>query len=90
MDVKDQATVDAFLKKLDGTTNKTNLGANAVLGVSLGIAKAGAAEKVSIFKLQIPMIGRANDLRWNRVFLYTPISLISQGRRSLMSYLFLL
>ena len=47
LDVKDQAKVDEFLKKLDGTTNKTNLGANAVLGVSLAIAKAGAAEKVS-------------------------------------------
>ena len=45
-DVKDQAKVDAFLNKLDGTTNKTNLGANAILGVSLAIAKAGAAEKV--------------------------------------------
>ena len=47
LDVKDQAKIDEFLKKLDGTTNKTNLGANAVLGVSLAIAKAGAAEKVN-------------------------------------------
>lgn len=46
IDVKDQSKVDEFLIKLDGTTNKTNLGANAILGVSLGIAKAGAAEKV--------------------------------------------
>lgn len=48
IDVKDQPAVDAFLKKLDGTTNKTNLGANAILGVSLAVAKAGAAEKVGI------------------------------------------
>ena len=46
IDVKDQAAVDAFLNKLDNSTNKTNLGANAILGVSLAIAKAGAAEKV--------------------------------------------
>ena len=46
MDVKDQKAVDDFLKELDGTPNKTKLGANAILGVSLGIAKAGAAEKV--------------------------------------------
>ena len=46
IDVKDQAAVDAFLNKLDGSTNKTNLGANAILGVSLAVAKAGAAEKV--------------------------------------------
>ncbi len=47
LDVKDQAEVDGYLKKLDGTTNKTDLGANAILGVSLAIAKAGAAEKVN-------------------------------------------
>lgn len=47
IDVKDQSAVDEFLIKLDGTPNKTKLGANAILGVSLAIAKAGAAEKVS-------------------------------------------
>ena len=46
VDVKDQSTVDAFLNKLDGTQNKTKLGANAILGVSMAIAKAAAAEKV--------------------------------------------
>lgn len=46
IDVKDQSKVDAFLNGLDGTANKTKLGANAILGVSLAIAKAGAAEKV--------------------------------------------
>lgn len=46
IDVKDQSKVDAFLNGLDGTDNKTKLGANAILGVSLAIAKAGAAEKV--------------------------------------------
>ena len=42
----DQAKVDEFLNKLDGTQNKTKLGANAILGVSLAVAKAGAAKKV--------------------------------------------
>lgn len=46
IDVKDQPAIDAFLNKLDGTQNKTNLGANAILGVSLAMAKAAAAEKV--------------------------------------------
>lgn len=50
IDVKDQAAVDDFLKKLDGTPNKSKLGANAILGVSLGVAKAGAAEKVRYAK----------------------------------------
>jgi enolase len=38
LDVKDQSAVDAFLNKLDGTTNKTKLGANAILGVSMAVA----------------------------------------------------
>jgi hypothetical protein len=38
--------VDEFLIKLDGTPNKGKLGANAILGVSLAVAKAAAAEKV--------------------------------------------
>jgi len=45
IDVKDQKKVDDFLKELDGTTNKTKLGANAILGVSMAVAKAAAAEK---------------------------------------------
>ena len=47
IDVKDQPKVDEFLIKLDGTANKGKLGANAILGVSLAVAKAAAAEKVS-------------------------------------------
>ncbi|MFE7569170.1 phosphopyruvate hydratase [Streptomyces sp. NPDC057539] len=41
--VEDQATVDATLIELDGTADKSVLGANAVLGVSLATAKAAAA-----------------------------------------------
>jgi enolase len=48
IDVKDQPKVDEFLIKLDGTPNKGRLGANAILGVSLAVAKAAAAEKVRI------------------------------------------
>jgi enolase len=47
LDVKDQTKVDEFLNSLDGTPNKTKLGANAILGVSMAVAKAAAAEKVS-------------------------------------------
>jgi len=41
-DALDQAGLDAFLVGLDGTPNKSNLGANATLGVSLALAKAAA------------------------------------------------
>ncbi|KLO17242.1 enolase [Schizopora paradoxa] len=43
--VTQQADVDNFLKKLDGTPNKGKLGANAILGVSTAVAQAAAAEK---------------------------------------------
>ena len=43
--VTDQDTIDDFLKKLDGTPNKSKLGANAIVGVSVAVAKAGAGEK---------------------------------------------
>ena len=42
-DAADQVAVDQFLISLDGTPNKGNLGANAILGVSLACAKAAAA-----------------------------------------------
>ena len=42
-DAENQADVDAALAALDGTANKSRLGANAILGVSLATAKAAAA-----------------------------------------------
>ena len=42
--VFDQTAIDQFLIRLDGTENKSNLGANAMLGVSLAIAKAASNE----------------------------------------------
>jgi len=42
LDAADQAGIDSFLIELDGTKNKSNLGANAMLGVSLACAKAVA------------------------------------------------
>ena len=43
MDALDQAEIDATMLALDGTENKSNLGANAILGVSLATAHAAAA-----------------------------------------------
>ncbi len=42
MPASEQATIDQRLLELDGTANKSNLGANAILGVSLATAKAAA------------------------------------------------
>tara|TARA_B100001248_G_scaffold132039_2_gene99204 strand:+ start:6744 stop:8018 length:1275 start_codon:yes stop_codon:yes gene_type:complete len=69
-DAVDQAGIDALMLKLDGTANKKNLGANAILGVSLAVAHAGAAErKLPLYKhiggdeatvLPVPMMNVMN------------------------------
>lgn len=43
MDADDQHEIDEMLIDLDGTANKSKLGANAILGVSIAVAKAAAA-----------------------------------------------
>jgi enolase len=42
LDAEDQTRIDELMCKLDGTDNKSRLGANAILGVSLAVAKAAA------------------------------------------------
>jgi enolase 1/2/3 len=69
-DAEDQRALDAALVELDGTRNKSRLGANAVLGVSLAAAKAAAANAgVSLFRwiggadahvLPVPMMNVVN------------------------------
>ena len=44
LEATEQAAVDRALLELDGTPNKSGLGANALLGVSLAIARSGADE----------------------------------------------
>ncbi len=44
LDAEDQVKIDRLMIKLDGTPNKARLGANAILGVSLAVAKAAAAD----------------------------------------------
>jgi enolase len=51
LDIFDQKLIDATLNRLDGTENKSNLGANAILGTSLAVAKAAAQESgMSLFR----------------------------------------
>lgn len=50
-DASDQRKIDAMLIKLDGTPNKSKLGANAILGVSMAVCRARAAfEKKSLWQ----------------------------------------
>jgi enolase len=51
MDATEQVAIDAKMIELDGTKTKSKLGANAILGVSLAVAKAAAKAKgLSLFK----------------------------------------
>lgn len=45
LDPVEQEKIDELMLKLDGTDNKNSLGANAILGVSMAVCKAGAAHK---------------------------------------------
>ena len=69
-DVLDQKRIDITMIQLDGTENKSNLGANAILGVSLAVAKAAAIESglslhkyiggVGAVTLPVPMMNILN------------------------------
>ncbi|KAJ1949930.1 phosphopyruvate hydratase [Linderina macrospora] len=62
IDVADQKAIDEFMINLDGTPNKSKFGANAILGVSLAAAKAGAAQKgVPLYEHFRDLSGRNND-----------------------------
>jgi enolase len=70
LDAQDQGLVDATMIALDGTENKSKLGANAILAVSLAAAKAAAQEKglplfrhlggISSVTLPVPMMNVIN------------------------------
>ncbi|KQM65075.1 enolase [Sphingomonas sp. Leaf17] len=70
IDAEDQADVDMAMIELDGTENKSRLGANAILGVSLAVAKAAADARglplyryvggVSAHVLPVPMMNIIN------------------------------
>ena len=44
IEVTEQALIDGLMLEIDGTKNKSKLGANAILGVSLAVARAAATE----------------------------------------------
>nr|XP_042703343.1 beta-enolase isoform X3 [Chrysemys picta bellii] len=59
LSVVEQEKIDKFMIDLDGTENKSKFGANAILGVSLAVCKAGAAEK------GVPLYRHIADLAGN-------------------------
>jgi enolase len=78
MDPRDQKALDDALIKLDGTEKKTNLGANAILGVSMAACRAGAAAK------HVPLYKHINDIAGNpKMCLPVPaFNVINGGRHA--------
>jgi enolase len=61
MDVTKQREIDELMIKLDGTPNKGKLGANAILGVSLAVSKAGAAaNKLPLYRHYAQLTGNTD------------------------------
>jgi enolase len=60
LDLANQPAIDKIMLDLDGTENKSKLGANAILGVSLAVCKAGAAKK------GVPLYRHIADLAGNK------------------------
>jgi enolase len=70
LDVRDQQKIDQVMMDLDGTKNKAKLGANAILGVSMAVAKVAAYEAglplyrylggVSTYRLPVPLMNILN------------------------------
>jgi enolase len=70
LDAREQANIDTLLIELDGTPNKSKLGANAILGVSLAVARAASlAQELPLYRyvggtnarlLPVPMMNIVN------------------------------
>jgi len=94
MDVTEQRKIDQLMKALDGTPNKSNLGANSIVGISLAVARAGAnACGMPLYRylnpmanvLPVPLMNflnggklTANDLEIQE-FIIMPVGAISYG-----------
>ncbi|XP_022920287.2 enolase-like [Onthophagus taurus] len=63
LDVIEQQALDELMIKFDGTENKSKFGANAILGVSMAICKAGAASR------KVPLYKHIGDLAGNDKFI---------------------
>lgn len=78
IDPRNQLKIDKILIQLDGTKNKTNLGANSILAVSQGACEAAAAaQRINIFE----HVSRLFGLKKEELFMPTPVmNLINGGK----------
>lgn len=76
MDAADQRGIDTLMNELDGTENKSKLGGNSILGVSLAVARAEAtAEKMPLYKY----IRKALSLDISEYRLPNPMMVVIEG-----------
>eukprot|EP01134_Creolimax_fragrantissima_P000245 CFRG0245T1 len=73
VDVVDQTGIDNLMISLDGTENKSKLGANAILGVSMAVCKAGAAKK------GVPLYRHIADISGREISLPVPCFNVING-----------
>ena len=74
MDPKNQKEIDMRLINLDGTIDKSSIGANALLGISIAVCKAGAAES------NMPLFEYIKKISENKkIKMPTPLMLVLEG-----------
>lgn len=71
MNPVDQKKIDELMIKLDGTENKSKLGANAILGVSMAVARCGA------FSQKKPLYAYLHKKYWNKGKLSFPVPMMN-------------
>ena len=75
----DQRAVDRFLVELDGTPNKARLGANAILGVSMALARAAAAAEATTLHAHLARLYDASRATASEPLLPVPMMNILNG-----------
>lgn len=84
-DIKDQKGIDTILLNLDGTENKSNLGGNAMIGVSIACAKAAAAAQgIEVFE----HLRTLADIKPSHKVPYLFMNLINGGKHAKTSLAF--
>jgi len=76
---ENQKEIDELMIQLDGSENKAKLGANAILGVSMAVCRAGAASK------KIPLYKHLAELSENKFSLFVPLpmfNILNGGRHA--------
>jgi enolase len=80
LDVRDQQAIDRVMIKLDGTADKSRLGGNAIVGVSVAVAKAAAAAQGATLHKYLHSL--APDIKPSRRVPFLGMNLINGGKHA--------